>query len=146
MSLGFTYAGLNRSDEARATIQHARASHLDSPIFSLVLWMAAYGQQDPARMAANEAMARRFSPAIDVSVAEDDGHASRLRDLVRHITASELQANANEDAGDIESQMAQFEALIGDPTEARVAAMKASKMSTDWVTLGRSGLATRACG
>ena len=146
MSLGFTYAGLDRSDETRATIQQARAAHLNSPIFSLILWQAAYAQQDQAGMAANEAMARRFSPAIDVSVAEDDGHASRLRDLVQHLTASELQANENEDAGDIESEMAQFEALIGNLTEARVAATKATEMFAGWLTLGRSGLALALAG
>ena len=149
MSLGFSYAGLNRSDEARATIQRARASHVDSPIFSLVLWDAAYAQQDQAGMAANEAMARRIEPAIDLVLAEDGGHVSRLRDLVQRITEPEMQANANsepEDAGDIESGMAQFEALIGDQTQAKVAAVKASRMSTDWVTLGRSGLALALAG
>ncbi len=72
-------------------------------------------------MAANEAMARRISPDIDLALAEDQGRASRLRDLVQRLTASEMQANANEDAGDNESQVAVFEALIGDLTEARSA-------------------------
>ncbi len=94
MSLGFSYAALNRSDEARATMPQARASHVDSPIFSLVLWDAAYAQQDQAGMAANEAIARRIEPVIDVVVAEDQGHVSRLRDLVQRITAPEMQANA----------------------------------------------------
>ncbi len=146
LGLGFMYVGLNRSDEARATIQQARASHLDSPIFSLILWAAAYVHQDQAGMAANEAMARRVDPTIDIALAADQGHASRFRDLVQHITASELQANANEEAGDIESQMAQFEALIGNPTEARSAATKATEMFASWVTLGRSGLALALAG
>jgi hypothetical protein len=149
MSLGFTYAALNRSDETRATIQQARAAHLNSPILNLILWLAAYAQQDQAGMAANEAMARRIEPTIDLVLPEDQGRVSRLRDLVQRLTASEMQANANsepEDAGDIESGMAQFEALIGNQAEARIAAVEASKMSADWVTLGRSGLALALAG
>ncbi|HEY6442003.1 MAG TPA: hypothetical protein VIY66_01545, partial [Candidatus Acidoferrales bacterium] len=146
MSLGFTYVGLNRIDEARATIQQARASHLDSPIFSVILWDAAYAQQDQAGMAANEDMARRFEPNIDLVLPADQGHASRLRDLVQHLTASEMQANANEDAGKIESGMAQFEALIGNLAEARVAATKATEMFAGWLTLGRSGLVLALAG
>jgi Tfp pilus assembly protein PilF len=42
--------------------------------------------------------------------------------------------------------MAQFEALIGNQAEARIAAVEASKMSADWVTLGRSGLALALAG
>ncbi len=140
LGLGFMYVGLNRIDEARATIQQARASHLDSPIFSVILWAAAHGQQDQAGMAANEAMARRIAPDIDLALAEDHGRASRLRDLVQRLTASEMQANANEDAGDDESQVAAFEALIGDLTEARSAATKATEMFAGWLTLGRSAL------
>jgi serine/threonine protein kinase/tetratricopeptide (TPR) repeat protein len=146
MGLGFTYAALNRSDEVRATIQQARAAHLNSPIFNAILWTAAYAQQDQAGMAANEVMARRIEPTIDLALAEDQGHASGFRDLVQHLTASELQANANEEAGDIESEMALFEALIGNPTQARSAAMKASQMFAGWETLGRSGLALALMG
>lgn len=146
LGLGFSYVGLNRLDEARATIQQARAVHVDSPIFSLILWSAAYVQQDRAGMAANEAMARRVDPTVDLAVAADQGHASRFRDLVQHITESELQAGANEDAGVTESKMAQFEALIGNPTQARSAATKATEMFTGWVTLGRSGLALALAG
>jgi hypothetical protein len=97
-------------------------------------------------MAANEAMARRVEPTIDLALAEDPGRASRLRDLVQHLTASEMQANANEDAGDSESEMAQFEALIGNLTEARVAATKATEMFAGWMTLGRSGLTLAVAG
>jgi eukaryotic-like serine/threonine-protein kinase len=146
MGLAFAYAALNRTDEARATIQQARAAHLNSPVFNLILWQAAYAQQDQAGMAANEAMARRVEPTIDLALAEDQGRASRLRELVQHLTASELQANANEDAGDIESEMAQFEALIENPTQARSAATKATEMFAGWETLGRSGLALALAG
>jgi eukaryotic-like serine/threonine-protein kinase len=149
MGLGFSYVAQNRLDEARATIQQARASHVDSPIFNVILWTAAYSQQDQAGMAVNEAMARRIEPIIDLVLAEDQGHVSRARDVAEHLTSSEMQGNTNsepEDAGEVESQMAQFEALIGNQTQAKVAAVKASKMSTDWMTLGRSGLALALAG
>jgi hypothetical protein len=91
-------------------------------------------------------VARRVSPSIDLALPEDKGQASRLRDLVQQLTASEIQANANEDAGDNESQVAVFEALIGDLTEARVAATKAAEMFAGWLTLGRSGLVLALAG
>ncbi|HXQ26732.1 MAG TPA: protein kinase [Candidatus Acidoferrales bacterium] len=140
------YARLGRFDEARATIQQARAIHLDSPFFAELLWYIAHAQNDQAGMAANEALARRFDPTIDIWLAEDQGQLSRLRDVVQRLTASEMQANRKEDAADDESYFALFEALIGNPTEARSAAMKASQLSANWQAPGRAGLALALAG
>jgi tetratricopeptide (TPR) repeat protein len=138
---------LGRFDEARATIQQARAIHLDSPVFGELLWLIAYAQNDPAGMAANEAVARRVDPGIDIWPAEEQGQLSRLRDVVQRLTASEMQANRKDDAADDESDFALFEALIGNPTEAKSAAMKAIQMSSsDLRTLGRAGLALALAG
>jgi eukaryotic-like serine/threonine-protein kinase len=140
------YVRQSRFDEARATIQQARAMHLDSPVFAELLWDIAYFQNDQAGMAANEALARRVAPGIDIRPAADQGRVSRLRDVVQQLTASEMQANRKEDAAEDESGLAQFEALIGDLAEARIAATKASQMSANRQTLGSAGLALALAG
>src|ERR1700733_1467400 len=146
MALGFSYDELNRVDEVKATIQKARSNHLDSPIFAEILWRAARIQNDRAGMVANEALARRVYPGLDILMAEDQGQESRLRSVVQRMTTSEMQSNRKEDAGNYESQFAQFEALVGRSAEAKTAATKASQLSGDWVTLGRSGLALALAG
>ncbi|HEV3482934.1 MAG TPA: protein kinase [Candidatus Acidoferrales bacterium] len=137
---------LNRLDEARTTVQQARATHLDSPAFPVVLWDVAYLQNDQGGMAANEALMRRMDPAIDGLLTEAEGHLSRMRDLVQHLTALDMQANMKQQAAGLESEVALFEALIGDPTAASVAAMKAAHMSDDEENLGRTGLAFALAG
>jgi eukaryotic-like serine/threonine-protein kinase len=140
ISLAETYVGLARLDEARATIERARALGLDSPIFGANLWEIAYLQRDRTTMAANDALARRVRSSIDLILAVDQGHVSRLRDSVARISAAEIQANRKETAGSAYSFLAISEALIGDPTDARANAIKVSQISdTSWV-LGRAGV------
>jgi eukaryotic-like serine/threonine-protein kinase len=146
LALTDSYRYLNRLDEARATIQQARAMHLDPPIFGELLWLMACSQNDQAGMAVNEALARRVAPEIDIWSAENQGRVSRLRDVVERLTASDMQANRKEAAAANWSDMAQFEALAGDFMEARIAAIKASQMSADRETLGRARLALALAG
>jgi len=141
-----SYTALGRFDEARATIQQARASHIDSPIFGAQLWRIAYLQNDQTGMATNEAVARRVDPEIDMLPLADQGHVYRLRDLVHRFTESDIQANRKQQTGERESRMAVFEALIGDAAQARISAMKATQISSDRETLGRSGLALALTG
>jgi len=140
------YIRQGRLDDASATIQQARAAHLDSPAFGQLLWRIAYFQNDQAGMAANEALARQVAPGIDVRPDADQGRVSRLRDVVQQLTASATQANRKEDAADAESGLAQFEALVGDFTDARVAATKATQMSANPRTLGRAAFALAIAG
>jgi tetratricopeptide (TPR) repeat protein len=144
--LGNSYMHLNRSDEARATIQQARALHLDSPFFALVLWRIAYLQGDQAGMAANGALARRVAPDTDALMALDQGHISRLRDAIQRIVTAEMRANHKENAAAAESSLALTEALIGDLTEAKASAMKAAQMSENWDTVGPGGVALALAG
>jgi len=65
---------------------------------------------------------------------------TRARYLVQRFTASEMEANTEGDAAHDESNFAQFDALIGNLTEAKIAAMKATQMFADWLTLGRAGI------
>jgi eukaryotic-like serine/threonine-protein kinase len=135
------YLGLNRMDEARATIQHARSLGLDSPVFSATLWIVAYAQHDQAGMAANEAIARRVNPLVDTSLAIDQGRFSRLRDMVQHFSASGAQAHSNDAVGAAQALLALSEALVGNFAEAKNAASQAMQVSDDSAALGRAGLA-----
>jgi serine/threonine protein kinase/tetratricopeptide (TPR) repeat protein len=140
------YLGLSRLDEARATIEQARANHLDSPIFAAVLWHIAYLQNDQAGMAANEALASRLEPVINSEAAMHQGHISRVRNLVRRSTSSQMSLSGNEEAASAYSFLALSEALIGNLSEARIAARKASEISGDSDALGRAGVALALAG
>jgi len=142
------YLESERLEEARATIQQARAAHLDSPIFGLFLWVIAYVQNDPSGMAANEAVARRLDPTIDIAVPADQGRLARVREILQGLIASNIQANRKEDAATKQALLSEIEALWGNSGEARIAAMKAGEMSAnwDWGTLGRADLALAVAG
>jgi len=136
-----TYLALNRLDEARATIDHARALRVDSPYFALLLWFVAHAKGDQAGMSANEALARRFYPAVDGLVAADQGHLSRLRETVERVNASEMQPNQKGNTAAAGSFLALFEALVGSTTDARTTAMKVAPMASPSYVLGRTGVA-----
>jgi eukaryotic-like serine/threonine-protein kinase len=135
------YLGLNRLDEAHATIQHARSLGLDSPVFATILWIIGYYQHDKEAMEANEAIARRVDPSIDATLAADQGHFARLRELVQHFSASAAQAHANDSAGTAQTFLALSDALAGNVAEARTAASQATQLSSDAAAVGRAGLA-----
>jgi eukaryotic-like serine/threonine-protein kinase len=134
------YLGLNRLDEARETIQHARSLGLDSPVFATVLWIAAYGQHDQAGMAANQTVASRVTPSIDATLAVDAGHLARLRDLVQRYSATAVQAHANDSAGTAQGLLALADALTGNYSEAKTAASRVTQLSGDSAVMGRAGL------
>ncbi|MGA9883445.1 MAG: protein kinase [Candidatus Acidiferrales bacterium] len=140
------YLLLNRPDEARATIQHARALHLNSPVFGVLSWYVAYVQNDQAGMAANESAARQVDPTIEPIVPAAQGRASRVKDLYQGLISLDLQAKQKESAAQAESNLAQFDATIGDSAQAEAAARKAIQMSSNFETLGRASLALALAG
>ena len=140
------YVGMNRLGEARATIEHARATGIESPLFATQLWYIAYAQNDQTGMAANEAVARRIRPCIDATLAVDRGQLSRLREMVQRISAAEMQANRKEYAASADSFLALAEALTGNLAEARTAAMKVSQRSEQSYVLGRAGVSLALAG
>ena len=140
------YTGLGRADEARATIQRARSIGIDSPLFATQLWIIAYLRDDKPAMQANEALARRYSPGIDGTLAADQGRLARLQDLVHHFGASALQAHAKENAASAEAFLALSDALAGNFAEARTAANHVIQLSSDSAALGRAGVALALAG
>ncbi|MGH9718097.1 MAG: protein kinase domain-containing protein [Candidatus Acidiferrales bacterium] len=146
LEIAYDYLSLNRPDEARATIQHARALHLNSPVFGVLSWYVAYVQNDQAGMAAKESAARQVDPTIEPIVPAAQGRASRVKDLYQGLISSDLQAKQKESAAQAESDLAQFDATIGDSVQAEAAARKAIQMSSNFETLGRAALARALAG
>jgi len=144
--VAFAYTHLNRLDETKATIQQARSLHVDPPGFALFLWFVAYQHHDQAGIAANEVIARRVDPTIDLQLPYDQGRLRRARDLNQSLIAAALQANRKETAAERESYLALGDALVGDDANARAEAAKAIQMSSDWTNLGRSGLVLALAG
>src|SRR5208283_856327 len=114
-----TYIGLNRLDEAKATIEHAKAQHLDFPNLNISLYHIAFLEQDAAGMA-REAASLKGKPGIeDVMVylesetAAYGGQLSRARDLAKGAVDDMQRLGAKEPAAGFQSEAALREALIG---------------------------------
>jgi len=140
------YIGLNRLDEASATIARARAAHMDSPILGLLLWDITYFRDDQAGMAANEPLARRVDPAIDAVLAMRQGRLSRARAVWKGLIVSDVQANRKEAAAARHSLSAIADALVGRVGFARTDAKRAIQLSNSWRTLPHAGLALAMAG
>jgi eukaryotic-like serine/threonine-protein kinase len=130
-----TYIGLNRLDEARKLIQEARARKIDHPIFGYALYMIALRQKDKAGAAANEAAARQYAGPEHFEAARDSykGRLFSIRDLPLRKAMTPEQA----------VQRARLLALLGYTTEAKIAAMSASKIAArlDWQGIAAMTLA-----
>ena len=147
-SLADAYLEMGRLDEARATIAQARKRQVDSPFFGALLWWAAYLQNDSSGMAKYEAAEREQEGpfGLDVILATDQGRLSRLRDFTRHLILSAKEANQKDRAAGVEGDTAWMEALVGNLTEARDAALQASNMSTDWDVQGTAAVTLAMAG
>ncbi len=132
VELAEAYLYLGRFDETKATIQEARVKHADNPVFTELLWGIAYLQNDQAGIAANEALARRASPSIELTALSDRGQWAQMREAEERIVASYLQTNRKDDASFLESLLAVREAFAGDLPAARIAALKGAQMSDDF--------------
>ena len=141
------YIRQGRLDEARATIQQARAGHLDSPSFTTLLCSIDFLANDTSGLAEEES---RLSPAnklsFELSMAAYRGQLSRARDLTQSAIASATQANAKEAVAGMQASTAWREALFGNSAQARRAAMGASSTPTSWDTQGVAALALAFAG
>jgi eukaryotic-like serine/threonine-protein kinase len=142
------YLKLNRFDEVRAAIQQARTRQLDSPSYGYYLYLSALYQNDQTGMATNEAvMSRLLGPfGLDLGWAAYQGRLLRFRDFTQRRIALSLKANRKASAAMLKAQAAQFEALVGNITEARKAANEASNMFTHWEVQGNVALTLALAG
>ncbi len=134
-SLTNTYLALQRFDEARQTIQQARARNLESDLLHNALYALAFLVSDSPAMAEQE---RWFASQPDyenegLSLASDtesySGRLGKARELSQRSVDSAIRAD-NKEAGAIWQENAALrEAAFGNAAEAKRAAAEALKLA-----------------
>jgi tetratricopeptide (TPR) repeat protein len=134
-NLAFSYVGVNRLDEAKATAKEAQARHLDTPIIHLVLYQIDFLQHDAADMereAATFMGKPGFEDAIlynESDVAAYAGQLAKARELTRRAVDSAQRADERETAAGYEAEAALREALVGNVAFAKQRAQSALALS-----------------
>jgi eukaryotic-like serine/threonine-protein kinase len=127
-----SYRRLSRFDEMRTMIKQAQASYGNLPVFGYYLWSLAVIKNDQAGMAANEALARKYTPnTFDSEVAIYKGQFARLYEITKIGIALSLKSNNKNLAGTLMAATAIFRAFEGNYAEARSFATEASKLPKD---------------
>jgi eukaryotic-like serine/threonine-protein kinase len=135
--LGFTYANLNRLDEAKATYAQAFERKLDHPYFHADLYLIAFLQNDAAAMAQQSAWSAGKLGAENnmlASRADTSAYSGRLREarnLSRQAIDSAGRADLKEAAAAYAARSDLREALFGNREETRRRAALATQLSTD---------------
>ncbi len=135
-SLLSNYFYLNRTDEARATAEEARAKKLDSPYLRFNLYLLAFLQNDAAGMAQQVAWAagkpgvENMLLANEADTAAYSGRLGKAREFSRRAVASAKRAEEKETAAAYEADAALREALAGNAAETRQRAAAALGLST----------------
>jgi tetratricopeptide (TPR) repeat protein len=135
--LALSYISLNRLDEARSTIEQARARGLDSADFGPLLYEIDFLQNSSAGMAEQAShLAAGERLFLEASAAAYRGQLSHSRDLIRSAVVSATQANAKEAVAGLKANSAVHEALVGNLAEARRQATEALSLRApaDWIT------------
>ena len=127
---------LNRLDEARATIETARANGVDSPYFHSVYYTLGFLQNDTAGMQQEVTWATGKTGVEDVLLGAEAstlaycGRMEKSREFSRLAVASAERADEKETAASYEADEAVAEALFGNRVEARNQATAALRLST----------------
>jgi len=151
------YYALNRFDEARATVEEAKAHNLDSPALHLFLYQIDFLQHDAAGME-REAAQQMGKPGFEdqlfgfeSNIAAYAGQFSKSRELVRRASESAQRADEKETAAGYEAQSALQQALVGNISQARQQTQAALALSTgrdvqsvSAIALGLAGDAAQA--
>jgi tetratricopeptide (TPR) repeat protein len=116
---------LGRLDQAKATVEEARARKLNSPWFPLFLYVVDFLQNDPAGMA-QQTTAAMGTPGIEDQMfflesetAAYHGQLSKARDFTRQAADSARRAQEKETATQYEAHNSLREALVGKMTPAK---------------------------
>jgi eukaryotic-like serine/threonine-protein kinase len=135
-SLLSNYFYLNRTDEARATAEEARAKKLDSPYLRFNLYLLAFLQNDAAGMAQQVAWSagkpgvENMLLANEADTAAYSGRLGKAREFSRRAVASAERAEEKETAAGYEADAALREVLAGNAHETRQRAAAALGLST----------------
>jgi eukaryotic-like serine/threonine-protein kinase len=129
------YSHLNRLNEARAAAEEARSKNLDSPFLCFYSYRLAFLQNDAVGMARQVAWAADKPGVQDMLLgaeADTDAYFGRLekaREFSRQAITSAEQVKENETAAGYEDNAALWEALLGNPADARRHAAAALALS-----------------
>jgi tetratricopeptide (TPR) repeat protein len=138
-SYGFVsnvYLLLDRFDDARATIQQARARHIEPlAVYPMLYWLA-FLQNDQAGMAEQASHPWADAPpgtreALQGYTAAYGGHLARARDWTRRAVISAASAHLEDMVASYRVESALREYLFGNVGEARKDAKAASGASID---------------
>jgi eukaryotic-like serine/threonine-protein kinase len=126
VSLASEYVRQGRLDEARATIQQARARRLDNPSFSELLYLIALLRNDPKGISEQASVSASWQPLgegdfVQSNTAAYGGQLSLARQLSQHAITSASQQRALQTADVYEAASALREALFGNFGRARKA-------------------------
>jgi tetratricopeptide (TPR) repeat protein len=119
VSLMYCDQYLGRYDEVKVLAEQSRAKKLNSPWYSLVLYMADFLQNDPTGMAKQAADVQGIPGVedqmlfIQSETAADHGQLGQARELTRRAVDSAQRAQENEAAAEYEGHNSVREGLVG---------------------------------
>jgi tetratricopeptide (TPR) repeat protein/predicted Ser/Thr protein kinase len=136
VNLTYSYQWINQLDQAKALVQDARAHHVDSPWFPLVLYNVDFLQHDAAGMERQVGDATG-KPGVEDQIlflesetAAYNGEFSKSRELTRRAADAAERTNEKETAAEYLGHSAVREALVGN-TDAAKQDAKAAMMRSN---------------
>jgi eukaryotic-like serine/threonine-protein kinase len=125
VNLTYSYQWINQLDQAKALVQDARAHHVDSPWFPLVLYNVDFLQHDAAGMERQVGDATG-KPGVEDQIlflesetAAYNGEFSKSRELTRRAADAAERTNEKETAAEYLGHSAVREALVGNMDAAK---------------------------
>ena len=125
VNLTYSYQWINQLDQAKALVQDARAHHVDSPWFPLVLYNVDFLQHDAAGMERQVGDATG-NPGVEDQIlflesetAAYNGELSKSRELTRRAADAAERTNEKETAAEYLGHSAVREALVGNMDAAK---------------------------
>jgi tetratricopeptide (TPR) repeat protein/predicted Ser/Thr protein kinase len=143
------YLFLNRLVDALATVEEAQRKHFDSPTIQILLYRAAFLQNDAGEMAQQVAWSAGKSGiedqllGLEADTAAYSGRLMKARETTRQASASALRAEEREIAASYEADAALREALFGNAAEARQRVAAALSLSTGRAVRSGAGVGLR---
>ena len=119
VSLIYCDQWLNRLDQAKATVEKSRSEKLDSPWFSIVLYVVDFLKRDPSGMDQQAAAAMGIPGVedqmffLESETAAAGGRFGKGRELTRQAADSARRAQEKETAAEYQGHNSLREALVG---------------------------------
>ncbi len=152
VNLAYADQWINQLDQAKATVQEARAHHVDSPWFPLVLYNVDFLLHDAAGMERQVAEATA-KPGVDDQIlflesetAAYGGELTKSRQLMRSAVDSAQRSDEKETAAEYQAHASVREALAGDLPAAKQDAQAALVRAKNKQVEGFAGIALGLAG